>query len=114
MGDLAARDCAAERGLSRRPLLVRPLPFRLEEALGKGTIQLLLVAVFALGHLAFYFRLRRYLRDPTRRFASGRTLDLEPDYFTAQGQSLRRAYNWYAKLGAVVLIASILIIQAVG
>ena len=86
----------------------------LEKALGKGTIQLLLVAAFALGHFAFYFRLRRYLRDPTRRFASGRTLDLDPEYFTAEGQSLRRAYSWYAKLGGVVLIASILIIQAVG
>jgi hypothetical protein len=82
--------------------------------LGKGTAQLLLVAIFAVGHLAFYFRLRRYLRDQNRRFASGRTLDLDPDYFTAEGQPLRRAYNWYAKLGAVVLIASILIIQVVG
>jgi hypothetical protein len=82
--------------------------------LAKGTVQLLLVAIFALGHLAFHFRLRRYLRDPSRRFASGRTLDLDPDYFTAQGQPLRRAYNWYAKLGAVVLVASIVIIQAVG
>jgi hypothetical protein len=82
--------------------------------LGKGTMQLLLMAAFALGHLAFYFRLRRYLRDPSRRFASGRTLDLDPDYFTAEGQALRRAYNWYAKLGAAVLVASLLIIQLMG
>lgn len=82
--------------------------------MGKGTIRLLLIVLFAVGHLAFYFRLRRYLRDPTRRFASGESLDLDPDYFTAEGQPLRRAYGWYAKLGAAVLIASILIIQAVG
>jgi hypothetical protein len=82
--------------------------------LGKGTIQVLLVVLYAVGHVAFNLRLRRYLRDPTRRFASGESLDLDPDYFTAQGQPLRRAYNWYAKLGAAVLIASILIVQAVG
>jgi hypothetical protein len=82
-----------------RPLLGSPASLcsstylDLEKALGKGTVQLLLVVLFAAGHLAFYLRLRRYLRDPNRRFASGRTLDLDPDYFTAEGQLLRRAYN---------------------
>lgn len=82
--------------------------------MSKGNVQVLVLTAFMLGHLAFYFRLRRYLRDPTRRFASGWTLDLDPEYFTPEGQPLRRAYNWYAKLGAAVLIASILIIQAAG
>jgi len=77
-------------------------------------MQLSLIAAFVVGQLILYRALRRHLRDPDRRFASGRTLDLDPAYFTEEGQPLVRAYGRYVRLGIVILIAGILAIQAWG